>query len=226
VFERSEPKPFCMVGQHVLARNLQRGPTGTIQGMVADLRVLYERGPTAPQEAVDEGVCLDVEISVVGGAWRGAVFNSRPESGVVDQDLHMIRYLARGAAVHPPGTRRCSHGSLKAKPSRENRTQLDFFIPMLPANHEKFKRVDVVRWTAQQWEQLRAAADEPMCDFGEYQRRTDRNIELMRARDMPVVEVTGDVSEFFTMCRVKGMRVDSKARAAYAAWLAQRKGQH
>jgi hypothetical protein len=93
-------------------------------------------------------------------------------------------------------------------------------------DHQKFKRVGVVRWTAKQWEQLSAVSDEPMCDHSEYQRRTDRNIRMLRDRGAVCVEVLGNVAEYLAMCRDAGRPLDTRSRAAYAALLAQRASQH
>jgi hypothetical protein len=90
----------------------------------------------------------------------------------------------------------------------------------------KVRSIAVLRWTAEQWDQLMAITDEPVCDFAEYQRRTDRNIKDLRARGLTCVEVTGDVAEFIAMCRAARRPIDTRSRAAYAALLAQRRSEH
>jgi hypothetical protein len=63
---------LAFVGAHALGRNLQRGASGNIDGLVEDLRALSRGLGTTVARAIMSGN-FDLAVPVTGGAWHGVV---------------------------------------------------------------------------------------------------------------------------------------------------------
>jgi hypothetical protein len=80
-------------------------------------------------------------------------------------------------------------------------------------------QIIAVAWFRREdWDALRAvAADELDETFDEFAKRVERKLAPLRARGISPVRVVIDVDLLVKFCRHKGCRVDSPARAEYAA---------
>jgi hypothetical protein len=81
-----------LVGKHALARNLQRGATGDLTGVVKDLYALFLGIRRLDETTVREDGQFEIEAPG-SGTWLGRMFSGRCDHDGYEEE---VRYPCRG----------------------------------------------------------------------------------------------------------------------------------